>query len=215
MELANCFRENHLGGIGSGRHCGSGARATTDSYRRLDVRRLARDGLLRRGRAGRVSWTVGGNPAGSLALHALQEGVVLDYSHLAYDGEWKPKQYLVRIEHTACALGGSRPWFLCPARGCGRRVAILYGGAIFACRHCHRLAYPSTRESAGDRATRRADRLRDRLGWEPGILNGSGDKPKWMRWRTFQRLIAQHDRLAALSLDGFGACLRTLGLDDL
>ena len=74
--------------------------------------------------------------------------------------------------------------FICPAAGCGRRVAILYGGGIFACRHCHQLAYFSSREDAGDRAARRrAERLRARLGWEPGILNGEGGKPKWMRWR--------------------------------
>src|ERR1700730_635478 len=62
--------------------------------------------------------------------------------------------------------------FFCPAAGCGRRVAILYGGGIFACRRRYRLAYASSREEAGGRATRRADSLRARLGWEPGILNG-------------------------------------------
>src|ERR1700730_10930955 len=79
------------------------------------------------------------------------------------------------------------PFFLAPP-ACGRRVAILYGGGIFACRRCYRLAYASSRENAGGRATRRADRLRARLAWEPGILNGEGGKPKWMRWRTFERL---------------------------
>jgi hypothetical protein len=42
-------------------------------------------------------------------------------------------------------------WFICPAVGCGRCVAILYGGGIFACRHCYRLAYASSREEAGGR----------------------------------------------------------------
>jgi hypothetical protein len=51
----------------------------------------------------------------------------------------------------------------------------------------------SSRECAGDRAARRAERLRARLGWEPGILNGEGGKPKWMRWRTFERLAAEYD----------------------
>jgi len=106
----------------------------------------------------------------------------------------------VRIVRTPCHLGGSRPWFICPALGCGRSVAVLYGGAIFACRHCYRLAYASTRESAGDRATRRADRLRERLGWEPGILNGEGGKPKWMRRRTFERLSATHEEMVCRSL---------------
>jgi hypothetical protein len=87
-------------------------------------------------------------------------------------------------------------------------VAILYGGGIFACRHCYQLAYPSSRETAGDRATRRADRLRARLGWERGILNGEGGKPKWMRWRTFVRLTSKHAELVNLSMLGIMQRLR-------
>jgi len=100
--------------------------------------------------------------------------------------------------------------FICPAVGCGRRVAILYGGSIFACRYCHRLAYASSREDMSDRTMRRADQLRERLGWPPGILNPNGDKPKWMRWRTFERLREQHDQLVARSMIGL-AC--RLGLN--
>ena len=65
-------------------------------------------------------------------------------------------------------------------------MAILYGGGIFACRHCYRLAYPSQRANWDDRAARRADRIRDKPGWEPGILNGNGWKPKGMHWNTFE-----------------------------
>jgi hypothetical protein len=122
------------------------------------------------------------------------------YRHYNGSGDWKDEQYPVRIVCTPCNLGGSRAWFICPAVGCGRRVAILYGGGIFACRRFYRLAYASSREDAGDRATRRADRLRARLGWEPGILNGEGGKPKWMRWRTFERLAGEHDRLVGRSM---------------
>lgn len=35
---------------------------------------------------------------------------------------------------------------------------------------------------------RRADRIRRRLGWDAGIANPSGGKPKGMHWRTFARL---------------------------
>jgi hypothetical protein len=51
-----------------------------------------------------------------------------------------------------------------------------------------------------DRAARPADRLRSRLSWEPGILNRDGGKPKWMRWRTFERLTARHDELVGRSM---------------
>jgi hypothetical protein len=37
-------------------------------------------------------------------------------------------------------------------------------------------------------ASTRADKLRKRLGWEAGILNGDGGKPKGMHWKTYQRL---------------------------
>ena len=42
------------------------------------------------------------------------------------------------------------------ARGCGPRVAILYGGGIVACRHCYQLAYPRQRVTGYDRMARRA-----------------------------------------------------------
>jgi len=84
-------------------------------------------------------------------------------------------------------------------------VAILHGGGIFACRHCHQLAYASSREGASSRLGRRADRLRERLGWAPGILNAEGEKPKWMRWRTFERLTEQHDQLVAQSMQALAS----------
>jgi hypothetical protein len=58
----------------------------------------------------------------------------------------------------------------------------------------------SAREDAGGRARRRVERIRERLGWEPGILNGLGPNPKGMRWRTFHRLIEEHDRPVNRSL---------------
>jgi hypothetical protein len=51
--------------------------------------------------------------------------------------------------------------------------------------------------------------LRRRLGWEPGILNDNGLRPKGMHWRTFERLVAQHDELVGTSVSGM---LNKLGL---
>lgn len=189
-----------MGGSGSGNRWRYGTKSTTDDYRSLDVRRWAREGMLRPGCCAVWTWRRGGRVIGSINMRSEEDFVVLSYRRQPAGGEWRNEEYRVRIVRTACNLGGSRPWFLCPAKGCGRRVAILYGGGIFACRHCHHLAYASAREVAGDRAARRADRLRERLDWEPGILNGRGSKRKWMRWRTFWRLSGEHDRLVNQSL---------------
>ena len=55
-------------------------------------------------------------------------------------------------------------------------------------RQAYRLAYRSQREAPHDRALRRAFKLRGKLGADGGI----GDyvpKPKWMRWRTYDRKL--------------------------
>ena len=188
-----------MGGPGSGRHRHSDAKSTTDDYRSLDVRFLAREGMLMPGHSGSVSWTRNGEAVASIVVRCEEDHVILTYRHRCGGDDWTDEEYPVRFARTPCHLGGSRPWFICPAKGCGRRVAILYGGGIFACRHCYRLAHASSREDASGRAMRQADRLRARLGWESGIANPKGGKPKWMRWRTFESLAAQHDRLVTQS----------------
>ena len=190
-----------MGGRGSGRRSQSGKDAT-DDYRALDVRRWQRDGYLTPGRAFSWQWTRNGEAVASIQVHTESDRVILSYRQRGGGNQWKDERYPVRLSWSPCTYGGQRAWFLCPAAGCGQRVAILYGGGIFACRHCYRLAYPSQRESPDDRALRRADRIRARLGWEPGILNGDGCKPKWMRWRTFQRLSAEHEAYVGASLAG-------------
>jgi hypothetical protein len=96
-----------------------------------------------------------------------------------------------------------RKWFACPARGCGRRVAKLYGGRIFACRHCYQLAYPFQREAAFQRSQRRADRSRTRLRWREGFEDCRGEKPKGMHWRTYHRLVAELEHFEEAADVGF------------
>ena len=109
------------------------------------------------------------------------------------DEEWQDVEEPVPIVWTPCHFGGSRPWFVCPGivNGvpCGRRVGKLYGpGRYFLCRHCYRLAYQSQREQPHERALRRANSIRMRLGGEPGMLCPFPEKPKGMHWRTYERL---------------------------
>ncbi len=191
-----------MGGWGSGR--GQSGRDTTSDYRALDVRRLQRDGLLKPGKSFGWNWMRRGETVTSIQIRSETERIILNYQHKSGGSDWQPMDYPVRVAWTDCTLGGRRAWLLCPARGCGRRVALLYigGSGIFACRHCYNLAYASQRETRDDRAARRADRIRERLGWEAGILNGVGDKPKGMHWRTFEQLHAEHNEFVNTSLAG-------------
>ncbi len=99
---------------------------------------------------------------------------------------------VARIEWVSPGFGASesyalRPWFLCPRKGCQRRVAILYGKTdpavhpAWACRTCLGLCYPVEREDRFERAIRRMLKARAKLG--PGDT-----KPKRMRHETFVKL---------------------------
>ena len=209
-----------MGGFGSGRR--QYGKDTTSDMRPLDIRKLQRDGLLTPGQAFGWHWTHNGEEVASIQMRTEVGRVILNYRSRSNGGEWQPMEYPVTLEWTPCHLGGRRAWFLCPARGCGRRVAILFGGSIFACRYCHELVYECQREPGYDRAMRRADTIRRRLGWGAGIANPEGGKPKGMHWRTFERLKAEHDAFANASWAGMAERLGLmnrrltgLGLDPL
>jgi hypothetical protein len=185
-----------MGGSGSGRRWLPGSKDTAEDYRSIDVRRWKRDGLLVPGDPFRWQWSRDGEVVASIDVKAEPGRVILTYRHRSGGGEWKDESYPVHLTTTPCHMGGERHWFLCPARGCGQRVAVLYCGGMFACRKCHQLAYRSQRENDADRARRQADRIRVRLGWPRGLWEGSNwGRPKGMHWRTYERLKAEHDAL--------------------
>jgi len=200
-----------MGGFGSGKQ--GGKRCTNDMLA-LDVRSINRAGRLTPGSWFTWQWTRTDEITSSVQIQVETDSVVLDYRNRSNhhgSGEWEQMRYTVALCRTPCGFGGERVWWRCPAVGCGRRVAVLYGGRVFACRQCNHLAYASQREADDDRATRRADTIRRRLGWEPGILNGKGLKPKGMHWRTFERLEASHDFHVNAALAGMAVKLGLLG----
>lgn len=200
-----------MGGFNSGRH--GGGRCTDDMHP-LDVRKINRAGLLTAGRSFSWQWTCNGETTATISLWmTAADRVRLDYRNRSAQhngGEWESMQYNVLLDWTPCAYGGQRVWWRCPAVGCGRRVAVLHGGRIFACRQCHRLAYRSQRETDDDRATRRANTIRRRLDWEPGVLNGNGGKPKGMHWKTYWRLFSQQNQAQGEVLAGIATKLGLL-----
>lgn len=187
-----------MGGFGSGRW--QHGKNTTNDYRRLDVRELQRKGLLTPGQSFWWQWTYNGRAKASIKIETEEKIITLIYQHKLGEN-WKDKYCTVFLDRTSCNFGGKRVWFICPGEKCWRRVAVLYGGANFLCRHCHKLAYPCQRETSPDRLARRANKIRRKLGWEEGILNLRDGKPKGMHWKTFDKLTYQYNLHCIASLD--------------
>ena len=181
-----------MGGFGSGRRSGTG-RSKVESCRSLDVNRLNREGCLRAGWMGGWQWSRDGERVAWISLRADGERLHLAYRVRIGGGDWEDIDESVRIVSVACRYGGARPYFMCPGvangRACGRRVAKLHGpGRYFLCRHCNRLSYASQSEGALDRALRRANTIRQRLGGDPGMASPFPERPKGMWRRTYERL---------------------------
>jgi hypothetical protein len=186
-----------MGGYGSGRYAWGGAKPATDHALALDVRWLARQGYLPASgefRAGLVSWSRRGEVFANIGWRSdgrEPDVLVLEFRARKPGEAWRDVEQRVALDRTACAYGGTRPWFLCPR--CGARCAVLWSLAgYFCCRGCNGLAYSSTRESAAERCLRRADTLQKRLGNpRPSSAWDWPPKPKGMHRRTYDRLIAE------------------------
>lgn len=195
-----------MDGRGSGRRSSYSGKPETSDSTPLDIRKITRKGWLVPGSSFSWQWTVNGRPVASIRIRVDQESLVLSY-RMKSTGEVIEQR--VKTQTTSCHLGGERYWFTCPR--CGNRVAVLYApGRYFACRRCGGLGYATQKEGVGDRAATRADKLRKKLGWEAGILNGQGGKPKGMHWKTFLRLKSHHDALVQISLQDMARQLGSL-----
>jgi hypothetical protein len=193
-----------MGGIGSGRRWGSEGKTTVEQVRAIDVNRWHREGWLRSGLLFAWQWTYADGRRAVINAEARLDEVVLRYRVRETGGEWENVQEAIPLERTPCGLGGVRPCFRCPR--CRQRSRKLYGaGKLFLCRRCYNLGYECQREKRGDRALRRASRIRQRLGGGPGIAEPFPWKPKGMHWQTYERwrakaLEAELESLRAISL---------------
>ncbi len=195
-----------MGGWGSGRQGLNDPKRLTSDFLRIDVRRLAQ---LKFFGEERCAYGTLASPDGkSIAFACHRYQIELRYS---FHGE--SLCYPVALDWTVCHYGGKRPWFLCPGEGCGKRVAVLFGGKYFLCRKCRDLTYPCQREELADRASRRVDKIRARLGWEPGWMNFYRERPKGMHANTYLRLTREHLRHVQSSYDAIRRRIGTLADD--
>jgi len=138
------------------------------------VNSLSRKGCLNPGWRGRWQWTCDGERVAWIDLRAETGLLRLSYRVSISGGEWQDVKETVRIMRVPCPFGGTRPYFICAGMpngvACGRRVVKLYGqGRYFLCRHCYRLAHESQSEGSWRRSLRRANKIRQRLGGDPGM----------------------------------------------
>lgn len=175
-----------MGGFGSGNKS-QGGRLTVGQCIQLNVSKVKKHGLLQRPAQYQWKWSTGS----TINLDTRVAGwITLDYTT---DGQ--AQKYNVRVEAIPQHIGSERHWFRCPNTKCGRRCAILYfRRGYFVCRKCQNLGYVSEQSSKADQPHHRIEKIRKRLGWTPGYLNGNEIKPKGMHWTTYTRLIQQHDR---------------------
>ena len=184
-----------MGGFGSGRPSGSG-RDKVEYSRSIDVNRLHKAECLTPGWTRGWQWTRDGEQVASINLRAEADRLHLSYRVRIAGAEWESIEEPVRIVRVPCRFGGARPYFICPGVvngiACGRRVVKLHGpGRYFLCRYCYRLAHASQSEGEWDRALRRANQIRQRLGGDPGMAAPFPPRPKGMWRRTYERLGAQ------------------------
>lgn len=165
-----------------GYRSGAGRPATrpqTGWAARLDVRKLARDGVLMPESVTTWRWSNGL----VATMRAHDHELVLSYRYTFNNGE-RDIEARVALERMPCPYGGSRTWFGCPR--CHRRVAILYLWGWPGCRTCTRMAYPSQSEDAMGRSWRRTRKIETKLAGGAGEWNYR--RPKGMRKSTFERL---------------------------
>jgi len=181
----------------------------------LDVNDLSARGYLQPGWLGAYQWSTAGGEVFSIDLYAEAERLHLSWHSCiggsrrrtgngeresGQEGEQGVVTEVVPIVRVPHYPSGSRAYFICPgggaaaggAAGCGQRVIKLYfSHGRFLCRHCNHLAYASQYEQPWKRASRRANKLRQRLGitgiWED--MAAAPEKPEGMSALAYAQLL--------------------------
>jgi len=180
-----------MGGYGSGRWYRWNSKKTAESQYRIDIRWMKKQQYLRPGKVGVLAWECGGKDTGSISFRMEHDRIILNYQNREKGGDWENIEDEIFFTWTPCNYGGRRPWLICP--GCGRRVAVLYGGKYYRCRHCRNLNYTSQHENKPDRLMRKARKIRKRLGASSNFFVHIHRKPKNMHYKTYERLKRDAD----------------------
>lgn len=209
---------------------GHGWHPHIESALALDIRRMAKSGVLRNGARGTWAWTDSyGEQVGSVGYTVALDStpgigpyggtLTLDYTHTDRDsGERKPVTCTIRLFTTQLHYGGRRWYVACPYAG--RRALKLYKFSGIE-QFCHRTAirplptYASQRMSGSGRIMAQRWAIRRKLGDNFSTLFDEPFKPKWMRWATFEKYAMRDAELAARGAPYFARLLGRLGVDEI
>ena len=112
---------------------------------------------------------------------------------VSYKHRGKHHSYNIELAKTLCNYGNYRYWFLCPS--CSKRTGVLYCAGSYVCRHCIGANYHSQLQQPVDRIYTKLNALRERLGWQVGVIHGIGERPKGMHHSTYERLLVEYEQL--------------------
>jgi hypothetical protein len=189
-------------------------RAQLESGLKLNLNLLARRGFIKPGavtgpRA--ICWTADGQQIAAAIIRADMSSADRGSFDIESWPTGKLYQWIV-LEARPRHFGGRQWFFVCPYMN--RRATVLWkppGARTFACREWwgRQVAYVSQFLDRDNRAHRGQAKVRRRLcsigGFDPDEWN-LPPKPKWMRWRTYNRAVAKFDRYGANRPSGW--CLR-------
>jgi len=197
-----------------------GWRPRIESALRLSVAQFCAVGALVPGRetSGGWQWKCDGKAFASIGYRAkLDESsgtLALAYS-VGRDGERRSIECKIPLVTVPCTYGGRRWYAVCPYTG--RRALMLYKWEpvdLF----CHRDAirprptYAIQRVSGFDRVITQRWALRRKMGDTLSDLTGEPIKPKWMRWRTYERYAARDAELEAQDACYMAGALARMGV---
>lgn len=198
---------------------GSGWHPHLESALCLDLRRMFKTGAIWPGcdTAGGWRWTNSytGEPTASIGYRAklgTEDGTLtLDYTRTNREGERESVKCVISLWTRPLHFGGRRWFMACPYTG--RAALKLYKFSGIA-QFCHRTAirplptYASQRRGGSDRIIAQRWAIRRKLRDDFSDLFGVPCKPKWMRWRTFERYAARDAALSAREMPYFAHLLR-------
>ncbi|ACT59335.1 hypothetical protein [Hirschia baltica] len=175
-----------MGGFGSGGH--NLRKRYLEQFRSLNAAYFQKHSILTDGWRGMIHWKNDSQDKPCISVEGGRNQVTLIYrARQDNAADWKNVRDTFPIVWSPRHLGGAQAYFGCLR--CNARAKLLYLANLhFRCRKCHNLVHASSQEQPGNRATRKNQKLRAKLGAPQGL----GDyvpRPKGMHETTFQHYL--------------------------